>query len=627
MLSAEQGVAMTAAADNTVTRDYTPWIIAGGLCLLNLVVFWGVWNFDRVNYDDNVFVFEHPAVKHGLTGPGISNSIRGGIKGLWHPLTYLSHMLDIELFGLNPKPMHAVSLLLHMAATVLLFVVLRRLLRQAAGLKPPLVTWVSAFGAAAFAVHPQHVEPVAWIVSRKDVLSAFILMFTLWAYIRYTEKRSLPRYLVVALLFFLGLTAKPTLLPLPGVLLLLDIWPLSSWAEQSWPERWQRLRPRILEKLPLAGLSVIIAIVTYRVQVLAGAVPPDGDRISFEGAFYGYGTALWRTLAPLRLTCFYPHPTTLGRSWPLPVVLGGAAALLVLSILAIAQLGKRPWIAVGWFWFVGMLTPVCGFVPFSGHLTADRYNYVPHIGIFLAVAVGLASVWQHKKWKLQSLIAISTVPVLVWAALAYRQARTWQNSETLWKHAIRLNDRNFVAHNNLGIWYAEHGREEEAARHFAKGGETGGRNNRSLYNQAVGHLGAGQYTAAAKTLEELIRKEPMNLKARVLAAHVQTQAGNTVKAEAILLEVLELSPGHAEAAADLGGMLVEQYRAAEAVPILTTAINRHPTSIKLLNTMAAAHAQQGNIDKARQQLKRILQLDPANTLARRNLKKLETAAP
>jgi hypothetical protein len=398
------------------------------LALLTLVTYLPVLAHGFIRFDDPLYVTRNPWVKAGLTWDGLARAFTTTVASNWHPLTLLSHMLDCELFGMDPLGHHLTSLLLHTASVVLLFEALRRLTRDQPG-----DLWRSAFVAALFAVHPTHVESVAWIAERKDVLSGFFWMLTLLAWERYVRQPSWKRYAVVALSLAAGLLSKPMVVTLPFVLLLLDVWPLDR-------------KIRVKEKLPLFALVAASCVVTVIAQTGAiGMASRFPLRLRLANAVLSYVAYLGKTLFPSRLAVFYPMPT----EFPAWKVAGAALLLVALTVLAL--LAAR-YVMVGWLWYLGTLVPVIGIVQVGGQAMADRYLYLPSIGLFLITVWGFPrkAVW---------------LPLLLALAIGTRlQLRHWQDSESLFRHAAAVTERNFIAHLNLAQIYAERGERGDRGR-------------------------------------------------------------------------------------------------------------------------------------------------------------------
>jgi protein O-mannosyl-transferase len=402
--------------------------ISALLAIATLAVYAQVHSFDFINYDDPDYV---------TAGHSIGWALTSGAAANWLPLTRLSHLLDIQLFGADAGLHHMVNLFFHLCAVLLLFAFLSRATRA---------VWPSAFVAFVFALHPLHVESVAWVSERKDVLSACFFFLTLYLYVRYTEQRSTRRYLAVVCSFALGLLAKPMLVTLPFVLLLLDYWPL-------------RRRPRVLEKLPFFALSTAAAVVTYLVQQSSRAIKPFPLELRVENALISYVAYIGQLFWPNKLAVFYPYPHELS-AWA--AALSGMA-LAVVSIVAV----KRRYLLVGWLWYLGMLVPVIGFVQVGAQARADRYTYLPYVGLAIMLAWGATEVVNHWPRTKRAVQALAIAACACCAVLTYIQLQYWKNSESLFEHALAVTRDNYVAHHNLGLAIADSpGRLPEAIAHY-----------------------------------------------------------------------------------------------------------------------------------------------------------------
>jgi hypothetical protein len=452
-----------------------------GVCIFLAVIIWMVFGqtlgHEFVNYDDDLYVYENPVVQKGLTWEGFRWALTYGGIGHWHPLTWLSHMLDCQLYGLNAGGHHLTNLLLHGAATILLFLVLRRMTGT---------LWRSAFVAAVFAIHPLRVESVAWVAERKDVLSGLFFMLTLWAYVRYVQRQSRVEgrgsnaqatpalgsrlwtfdYYLVLLFFALGLLSKNMLVTLPFVLLLLDYWPLNRLAGFS-PGVLLR---RVAEKIPLFVLTIGSCMATALVPEIRSAdTLPFGLRM--ENALVSYVIYLWQMIHPSGLACLYPNPASYLPLWQ---VAGALGLLLAISGAVWAFRQKHPWLVVGWLWYLGMMVPVIGIVQISHYAHADRYTYLPQIGLYLLLtwaAADLCAGWRHRRVVLGGGSAIILMALIF---CAHTQSSYWRNSESLWTHALTCTSDNYIAHNNLGNALLEKGEVDEAMAQYQKALEING---------------------------------------------------------------------------------------------------------------------------------------------------------
>jgi protein O-mannosyl-transferase len=412
--------------------------IAIFLGVSTLLLYAQVGRHSFLAYDDHEYVFENSRVISGLDVENVWWALRAGHAANWHPLTWLSHMLDCQLFGLNPGAHHVVNVLFHGANAVLLFLALARMTGS---------LWLSAVVAALFAYHPAHVESVAWISERKDVLSTFFWILTLLAYQFYTRVKSIFSYGLVSLCFTLGLMSKPMVVTLPCVLLLLDYWPLNRLHS---PQDFWRL---FLEKLPLFGLSAAACVVTFLVQGSSGAVVSIQDvsilsRLSNAAITYFF--YLWKTVWPSPLFVPYWYDLSVG-PW---VMAGVFLALLLVTCVTLAFGRRAPYLRVGWFLYLGSLVPVIGLVQVGAQTAADRYTYIPSIGLFLIVAWGCADLFEKLRTPPWGIATLAASVIGVCALLTHRQAGYWKNGEMLFKHTLEADPPNLLAATLLGWTYA-----------------------------------------------------------------------------------------------------------------------------------------------------------------------------
>ena len=414
------------------------------------MAFWQVCEAGFLNLDDAGYVTANSDVQHGLTRDGVIRAFTSAHSPYWHPVTWLSHMLDVQMYGMNPAGHHLTNLVLHLANTLLLFWVL---LLLTGGL------WRSALVAALFGLHPLHVESVAWIAERKDVLSTFFWMLTMLAYARYAKSPRLSRYIGVPLLFAVGLMSKPMLVTLPFALLLLDYWPLRRFGYKTGREEGRsRSWLPVYEKIPLFLLSATSSVVTYLVQQRIGAMAttewlPFGMRAA--NALVAYVAYIAKMLWPKDLAIFYPYPGSL----PAWKVAGAALVLLLLTAMAIRTARSRPYLAVGWFWYLGTLVPAIGFVQVGMQAMADRFTYVPLIGLFIMIAWGIP---ERPRW----IAAAAGIAVAVLMVRTSVETGYWRDNVTIFSRALACTEDNYIAHNNLGIALVGQGKLGEAMEHY-----------------------------------------------------------------------------------------------------------------------------------------------------------------
>ncbi|HYW47250.1 MAG TPA: tetratricopeptide repeat protein [Bryobacteraceae bacterium] len=472
--------------------------------------------FDFVNYDDPDYVTNNPHVRNGITFDGVRWAFTSTEAANWFPLTRLSHMLDVQLFGLQGGWHHLVNALIHACAVLLLFA----FWNAATGAR-----WPAAFVALLFAIHPLHVESVAWVSERKDVLCAFFWFLALWAYVR-------GRWPLLIAAFCLGLMSKPMIVTLPFVLLLLDVWPL-------------RRGIRIREKLPLFALAAAAAIVTWAVQAASGAVKPAGA-VAIANALVSYGSYLAGTFWPSRLAVFYPYPDSLPAWQP-------AVSALVLAGITVAALWmrrSRPYLLVGWLWFLGTLVPVIGLVQVGAQARADRYMYVPMVGVTVMIAWGAADLLRGRR---RAQAALASVALVACAGAAWAQAGYWQNSETLFAHAIQVTAGNYIAEHNLGTYLMQApGRLEEAIPHLQEAARL-----RPESGQVHSDLGSalaripGRLPDAIAELQMATRLLPDSAIPHNNLAGALTEAGRFSEAIAEYQAALRIDPGYEDARRNL----------------------------------------------------------------------------
>jgi tetratricopeptide (TPR) repeat protein len=572
------------------------------LCLLlavgTLGAFWPVLRCGFVNFDDGDYVTANARVKEGLTAANARWAFTTDAAANWHPLTWLSLQADRTLYGsAGPLGFHLTNLLLHTASTLLLFLTFRAWTGA---------VWRSALVAALFAVHPLHVESVAWVSERKDVLSTFFWMLTMAAYGWYARRPGPLRYLAVVLALALGLLAKPMLVTLPCVLLLLDFWPL---------RRFTRLRAGVLvaEKLPLFALAAASCIVTWKAQQSGDAVktltqyPPA---VRAANALYAYGGYLHKTVWPEGLAAFYPHP---GATLP-AVAVGVTAALLVAATAGCLLAAWRyPFLPVGWLWYLGTLVPVIGLVQVGEQAMADRYSYIPLIGVFVLAAWGAGELARHWPFLRGGLALASVVAVSACMVLTWKQAETWQDSRTLWTHALEVTKDNWLAHNNLALAYGA-GNSGEAAEHLEAALQirpdyTTSRLNLGIYLARLGRRGEAEKCYRA-VLVEWPDEWPDKAVAHCNLALLLSAEGRLDEAQEHFEKATQLAPKYAKAWHGLGEVLIQLGQGCGAVEYFREALAIQPKVIRYRYSLAAALEQRGETGVAREQYREAFREDP-----------------
>jgi len=607
------------------------WSIYLLLVLLALAAYSRAFHFDFTNYDDPDYVTDNPYVRKGLTWKGLVWAFTSSHAANWSPLTWLSHMADCQMFGMKSGWHHATSVLLHTVAALLLFAALKRLTRA---------RWPSAFVAFVFALHPLHVESVAWIAERKDVLCAVFWFLALFCYARYVERPGAPRYLFVLIAFCLGLLAKPMIVTFPFVLLLLDVWPLKRLSHAS-----------VREKIPLFAVAVASAIVTFLAQQAGHAVRslgamPFGMRIA--NAVVAYTTYLVRMFWPANLAVFYPY-------YRLPAWQIAASGVVLAGITAMAMKLRRsrPYLAVGWLWYLGTLVPVIGLVQVGAQASADRYTYVPMVGIAIMLAWGASDFLSAQSRARPAIVSAAAAACSACLVLTWMQSAYWQNSETLFSHAIASTPDNMVAHNNLANYYLMHLRNEEAMPHIQEAlrikpdypeahtnlaltlkrignpaeSEREWRLSISLQPASAGaHVGYGELLVSEERLNEALHEfsTAVELRPDYTYAHydlgrVLAALGRQDEALAQYSAAVQLAPDNPEARHSLGLALVSRSRMEEALVQFRAEARLKPDDPGVHYTVGSLLASSGHYAEAIAQYSETLRLDPGNAAARTGL--------
>jgi tetratricopeptide (TPR) repeat protein len=552
--------------------------VCAALALLSWIAFGQTLSHDFVNFDDDLYVYENPVVQHGLTARGFAWVFTHTVSENWHPLTMLSHMLDCQIYGLHPAGHHLTNVLLHTATAILLFLVLRTLTNAA---------WPSAFVAAVFAIHPLRVESVAWIAERKDLLSGLFFMLTLAAYVRYARNPwALTRYLPVPILFALGLMSKPMVVTLPLVLLLLDYWPLGRFKGSSGD-----LRRIFLEKIPLLLLSLAAGVTTILTQSHArgfGLKIPLAERL--PNAVVSLATYAAQLFFPANLAVYVPYPAGGWPAWETGLSL---IFLIVVSAAAYRMRTKRPYLLVGWLWYLIMLLPVLGMIQVGAQAHADRYTYLPLIGLCLALTWAIAEFtvsWRHRNAGLGLGAGVILIALTAGARI---QSMYWLNSESLWLDALQCTSRNATAEGNLANYYVKQARWDEAALHARAALEINP-------NDSVAHNCLGYVLFQTKQYDDAI--------AQFRAA-------------------LNLQPDFAAARNNLGLGLMESGHAAEAIVEFQAALESQPQLVEVHNNLGIALLRNGQPGAAIKEYERALDLNPEFASAANNLAWLLATSP
>jgi tetratricopeptide (TPR) repeat protein len=605
------------------------------LILATVLVYGQIGQHGFIDWDDPLYVTDNDPVKAGLTFKSISWAFTSLHATNWHPLTWLSHMMDVQLFGLDAGWHHRVNLLFHILNTLLLFAVLKRVTG---------VVWQSGFVAALFALHPLHVESVAWVAERKDVLSTFFWMLTMYFYLLYSEHREIKRYLLVFFCFALGLMAKPMLVTLPFVLLLFDYWPIKNF-QFSGEGQGRLFIIRVIEKIPLLALTVASCIITFTAQDKGGALSSlsDASMDSHAATYYvdlmervsnalvSYVSYLGKTVYPVDLLFFYPFRESVP-GWQ---VAGSLFLLVAISIIVLWRIRQQPYLAVGWFWYLGTLVPVIGFIQVGLQGMADRYSYVPLIGIFIMLAWGVTELTQ--RWRRRDLMLASTGMLLLVLCmlLSWKQVGYWKSSIALYQHTADVSENNRRAHFKLGTALVDEGRLEEALVPLTKAVHIQPYDLKARFNLGVVYFKLNRFDEAVKHFDETVKifpsyepaqkklnmaramRERMVVPADTNQAYSYMQSGLVLeregKLEAAIGEYrkqLELKPDDVRIYQRLGMIYYRLRQFSEAVRHYTEVVRINPGLAEGHYNLGLALVEQGLIDKAVEHYRHALQIKP-----------------
>ncbi|MBF0459180.1 MAG: tetratricopeptide repeat protein [Nitrospirae bacterium] len=555
-------------------------ILLVSIAILTLFVYADVLRFDFVSYDDRIYVSDNKRILSGLSWDNAVWALTHFYDSNWFPLTLISHMADVELYGVKSGLHHMNNVLFHTANSVLLFILMRRLFSS---------HWISAFIATAFALHPVHVESVAWVSERKDVMSTFFWILAMLSYVRHVRRPKTASYIMVTVFFILALMTKPMPVTLPFVLLLIDYWPLGRISGVS-PEphtdvyESRPLKALIIEKIPLFIIAAMSAAVTLSAQTSGGAVAslqkiPLGFRL--ENAAISYYRYISDTIFPYKLSILYPMPSQIS---PLHAIMAAAIVILI-SAAALWKSGRLPFLFTGWFWFLGTLVPVIGLVQVGQQAMADRYNYMPSVGLFIIVSAGMPALLKKGGQHYGVIIAAAAV-IAVLCVSTKNQLQYWKNSITLYKHAIDATNNNKVAYYNLGIVYAEMGR----------------------------------YDDAIKCYENALRISPADCDALHNLGTALMNRGSLDEASACFMRVIELNPRYVKSYVAYGNVLLKQNRLAGAMEKYKKAIEITPELPGAINGVGVVMALTGDPEGAIRMFDKALSINPDYAEAAANKK-------
>lgn len=589
------------------------------VCLL-LVLSTGVsyfpaHTFEFVHYDDGQYVFENRYVMDGLTLKGVSWAFTTIHAANWHPITWLSHMLDTQLFGLNPGRHHLTNLLFHAANVLLLYFLL---LRMTASL------WRSAFVAALFALHPLHVESVVWISERKDLLSTFFWTLSVWSYVRWVERPGAARYLAVMVFFSLGLMAKPMVVTMPFVLLLLDYWPLnrtgSTCHDAARSHGLRNFFKMTREKVPLFALATMSGAMTMYAQK-HGAALVSFDILPFSvrlaNALVSYTSYIVKMHLPFHLAIYYPHQESL--PWWKPA--GASILLIAVTWIAFRRRREAPYLLVGWLWYVGTLFPVIGLVQAGLQAMADRYTYLPLVGISIIIVWGVADLLGNKRRKIAwgTLISVILFPLLI--AATHRQVALWRDSITLLTHALESTPDNYHVHNNLGVALVEKGRFDEAIVHYREAIRIRPKYEDPYHNLGYALYRKGRIDSAVTYYRKALRINPDYGEAHISLGNALLHNGRIDSAVTHYRSALAVNNDLEEAHYNLGNALARKGMIDDAIESYREALRLDPGLAIAHNNLGNALLKKGLTDDAIRHYSEALRHDPEFGLARHNLEK------
>ena len=611
------------------SRKQLAFFLGAALVLATLAVFWPVRQCEFINYDDGDYVTENPRVQAGLTGENIQWAFSSKFASNWHPMTWLSHMMDAQMYGLNPKGHHFTNLLLHTANVLLLFLALNRM---------TAATWRSAIVAGLFALHPLRIESVAWVSERKDVLSGFFFMLTLLAWASYAERQRNKKpailfYSVALAAFACGLMSKPMLVTAPAILLLLDIWPLRRMQTAAQIVKGKQIQPSestfdfsklpvlLIDKVPFLLLALISSQLTITAQKAGGSVRSLEEfplSLRIDNALIACVRYMRKMFWPNDLAIFYPHP----KAFPTWQILGALVLLVVVTVVVVRVARKQTFLAVGWFWFLAMLVPVIGLVQVGIQSMADRYTYLPMIGLYVVIVWAAAEFMG--KWKLPpQVLGGSAAAALIACSVATRNNLVyWHDSETLFRHALTVTTDNYVAHENLGIFLANTDRLQESEEHLRIARDTHPTYAESHHNLGNTLHRLGRDGEAIPCYQEAVRLKPDYDAAYNNWGFICAKQGRFDEAKRLYTEAASLKPNDAIVHYNLAAALVQLNKVNEAISEYNRSLELNPTMPQAHFQLARVFAGIGKTAEAISHLQEAVRLKPDYTEAQEQLKVL-----
>jgi len=597
--------------NDTMTRGLPERLIYLFLTAVTALVYMQVRTHTFLNYDDGMYVTGNPFVLNGLNRIDILWAFSNTYSGNWHPLTWISHMLDVELYGLNAGAHHITNVLIHTINTLLLYSILKKITQK---------IWLCGLVAVLFAIHPLHVESVAWISERKDVLSAFFFMLVLFFYVRYTEKETFQRYLIVVLFFIFGMLSKPMLVTLPFLLVLLDYWPLNriklpygnegSGAAVTGIKK-KSLTAILIEKIPLFVLSFagsVIAVFAQHSQGAIGSTQKYHLYYRVMNSLLSYVAYIRKLILPTDLAAFYPYEHH-SMGWQ---VLFAGVLLILITILAMMYIRRKPWFFVGWFWFIGTLIPVIGILRVGLQSMADRYTYIPAIGIFIIFSWGIGDIFGgQKERKIKVLIVTGILFMIgILGFVSYSQIGTWKNSMTLYGHALRVTRNNFLAHRGIGSVHLNAGRLKEASTHYLKA-------LRIKPDYAFAHFDMGrtmfllgEKDSAYEQFYEALKIKPEYADVFIYMGYLELDKGEYQRAADYFTKAIYVKTPRASAYHGLGRAMAGQEKYDAAIRSYQNALRLNPYYVEAYNDLGITAAKTGDFKKALMLFRKALVLNP-----------------
>jgi len=594
-------------------------LILLGLAVMTFAIYAQVIGHQFITLDDDAYIKGNVMVNRGVTLAGVAWAFSTFDQGNWHPLTWIAHMMDSQLFGMNAGGHLLVNALIHIANTLLVFWFLFRTTHA---------RWPSALAAALFALHPLHVESVAWAAERKDTLSTFFGLLSLIAYVRYAKGPSIRRYAWVAITLVLGLLAKPMLVTWPFVMLLLDYWPLRRFDLTPRKEMATKLWPLLREKFPLFALVAASAVITTIAQSHGGAVRTFQDfpiALRLTNALVSYVKYLLLTFWPNDLGVYYPYTTSGTPAWQ---IICAAFLLIGITALCFFQRKIRPYLVVGWLWFLGALVPVIGIVQVGGQTMADRYFYIPSIGLFIVIAFGLADIAETRRLAPSLSAAVASGILLALAILTNAQIHRWSNSFTLFKHTLAVTPPNLIIENNLGSALSRSGLHDEAGAHFEKALQIIPAHYDSLLYDTLLNMGITRFyqnrlPEAIEYCQSALRVRPDASKAHDLLGMALAMQGHGEAALDEMRHAAELAPNDADIQKDLGVTLARLGRIPESIDHFHEALRLNPYNASAHNNLGLSLLESGKPGESIPEFEAALRLNPELQGAADNLRRAQ----